>query len=178
MIPIKRINKLELASAVRILNESGLLKETIKSVCLTKEELIQSFSYEIEHLSEEEQEQLPEIVKEMYNFIYQDEDVNGSRFTSKHLKKVSSWGSVEGSQGYILDEMIQIGGFTIEEMARAVCSNKTRVRRHLHERKHEFNHHYVIYQGKYYMKPNEEVDSGIRKNERIIRGFDFGGDES
>jgi hypothetical protein len=74
--------------------------------------------------------------------------------------------------------MIQTGGFTIEEMARAVCSNKTRVRRHLHVRKEEFNHHYVIYQGKYYMKPNEEVDSGIRKNERIVRGFDFGGDES
>lgn len=170
MIPLQRINKLELVSIIKTLNDSGLLEEAIPVIAYTKPELIQMFSYAVERLPEE---QLPEIAKEMYNYIYQDEDVNGKRFVAKLLKKVSCWGAVEGNQTYILDEMIVTGGFTLEEMARAVCSNKARVRRHLHERKHEFKHHYLVYNGKYYIKPNEEEDCGIQENKRVVREFNF-----
>ena len=173
MIPIARINKLELIPVIKLLNESGLLKEAIQVIGHTKLGLIQAFSYEIEHLPEEDQEHLPEIVQEMYNYIYQDEDVKGRKFKVKNLKKVSDWGAAEGTQSYILDEMLTTGGFTIEEMARACCTNKHRVRRHVTTRKNQFHIHFMVYNGKYYMKLNDEETNGLQKNKRVVRGFDL-----
>lgn len=137
---------------------------------MTKLNLINSFAYEVEHLPEDV---LPEEVKDFYNFIFQDEDMSGKKITTKAEKRVSVWGSVEGTQSFILDEMIGTGGFTLTEMARACCTNIARVKRHLFERKKKFNFHYLVYQGKYYVKPNEEGNNEFQKNERIVRGFDF-----
>jgi hypothetical protein len=173
MIPIAKINKLELIPVIKLLNESGLLKEVIQVIGHTKLDLIKAFSYEVEHLPEENQERLPELVQEMYNYIYQDEDVKGRTFKVKNLKKVSEWGAAEGTQSYILDEMFTTGGFTIEEMARACCTNKHRVRRHITTRKRQFNFHFIVNDGKYYMKPNDEETDGFQKNKRVVRGFDL-----
>jgi len=170
MIPLSQINKNELEKVVRLFNKSGVLKENIKTIGPTKLELVNVFTYEVEHTPEE---LLPEEVKDFYNFIYQDEDVSGKKIHTKVGKRISNWGAVENTQAFILDEMIQTGGFTLTEMARACCTNIARVKRHLFERKRSFNFHYLVYQGKYYIKPNEEGSDGLQKNKRIVRGFDF-----
>ena len=171
MIPLSRINQHELERTVRLFNESGLLSESIQTIGYTKLDLIKVFSYEVEHFKNPKV--LPKQVREFYNFIYQDEDMSGKKIKPKLERNISIWGAVEGSQAYILDEMISTGGFTVEEMARACCTNLSRVRRHLHGRKKQLNFHYLICDRKYYVKPNDEGTNELQKNRRVVQGFDF-----
>ncbi len=170
MIDLRHIPMPLLKEAVSKLSKH--LGKKIDIVGHTKLDLVKLLSYEVEQLLEEEQNVLPELCQEMYNFIYQDEDISGKKFKPKLLKKINKWGTMEGTQAYILDEMIQAGGFTLQEMARACCSTLSRVKNHMTGRKNQYNFHFVIYNGKYYMKPNEEKNE-YETNKKVVRSFDF-----
>ena len=76
MKTLEEINLNDVKGAIKELNEAELLEEPIKFVGVKKEKIITTFLEAVENLDEDSQEQLPDHVVDMYNFIVSDEVVD------------------------------------------------------------------------------------------------------
>lgn len=155
MKPIKEIEMGDLRSAVKALNDSGLLAEKIRVAGVKKEEIVKQFTDNLEALGEKVE--LPAPVVDFYNILYADEaeDLEPSsdpepekeeepepkekkeeqpkaerkKETRKPMEK-SCYGHRVGSQAGALDDLLYTGA-TMDEMVKAVGSTRARVGTHI-----------------------------------------------
>jgi len=87
--------------------------------------------------------------------------------------KKSKWGAREGTQRYIIDEMLIEGGCTMNDIIVACNSSEARVRSHMETRSKEFKVVFIRSEGgKYYCKEND-LSTKDKKTKKIIKEFDF-----
>ncbi len=165
MIDLIKIPLLVLKKCIKVLNESKLT-EVAHIVSLNKQDMVKAFAYQVEHVSQENLAEVPEYVIELYNYIFADEQKERKVINLKYMPKMSEFGHQEGTQAYIIDEMLVGGGHSIEEIAVAINSTKRRVRNHMHSVHVKFNKKFVQMNGKYYMKDNNGKEKGTGKMPR------------
>ena len=145
----------DLRSAVKALNDTGLLEEKIRVAGIKKEEIVEKFTKAIEGF--EEGAELPAVVIDFYSDLYADEieeepekeekEEKKEKVTKKDKKttdkekketrktgKKSRYGHAEGSQAAQLDDLLYKGA-TLEEMMEAIDSTKARVNSHIYHLK-------------------------------------------
>jgi len=146
-----------LRKSIRALNESGLTPRR-NVISLTKGEMVKVFAYQVEQVALENVRRLPRYVVELYNYIFEDEaEVPSTIKRYMFMPKMSPFGSREGTQAYIMDEMFLKGGCTLEEVAIACNTTKRRVKNHMTHVRVKFNKKFVrSSDGKYYVKDNKD----------------------
>lgn len=151
MIAADKIDFAKLKEAVKELNASGLVEESIKTVGTGKEALATLFGDTIDAMNEETAAQLPEAVVDMYNALFSDEveeeekvekEVKAAKPAKEKKEKVAKepkpkkevargpFGSVVGSAANAIDELIA-AGTTVEEIMAKAGVTRTRAVTHI-----------------------------------------------
>jgi len=146
MRPLREINWWQLVNSYRWFREHDYLpKELIGYTTYghTKEKYVELFAYIIEHLSEEKLKWLPDRFEQLYNWIFMDEHISkkrrGYKSSFKQVIKNSRFGSSEGTQAYIIDEMLlEQKKYSTFAIAKAIGSTEGRVRRHINHLRSKF----------------------------------------
>lgn len=185
MKDINLISIEDLKEACKQVNASGVAPKRLKVVGVSKHDLVKAFAYAIEKTPDEDVKKLPKIAKELYKDIFKDEIEKEAASTKpekvakksaqakkaapekkaekkeKVLKDVDEWGAAEGKQTFIINDMLRTGGSTIDEIATACNTKKSRVRNHFNYLKTKFGVVIVCNEHKYYIK--KEAKSGSKK---------------
>lgn len=168
------ISYLDLKKEYRFLRRSRYFPKELEHfnpVGLTKEKLIDLFAYIVESVPEEMKRSLPEHVQQLYNYIFIDEAETRSGYMSefKLVRKCDQFGRTEGTQAYLINEMLVKGGCTLPDMARAAGCNVQRVNSHLNALRKEFSETYIIVTQKrgrlsrYYIKEKKNEPKANRR---------------
>ena len=138
MRDIREVSWLQLLHLYQRLRKSKYASKEMahyNPVGLNKRKIIEAFAFFVESIPDEVKEGfiIREIVQ-FYNYLFQDEAEwgrTGKKPEYVSLKKVNEFAHAEGTQAYIIDEMLKKGGYTVNEIARAIGSTVHRVRSHM-----------------------------------------------
>lgn len=163
-----------------VLREYGYLRhsryfpkelEHYNPIGLTKKECVELFAYIVEHVPEEIQDHLPKHVQQLYNYIFIDEIKSRSGYMSefKYVRKCDTFGNTEGTQAFLINEMLVKGGHTLPEIARAAGCNVQRINSHLNAIRRKFaDSHIIVTQkrgrlSRYYLKERKKNESKVNR---------------
>lgn len=151
----------------------------------TKEKYVQIFAYIMEHLTEKKRATLPKRCEQLYNWIFMDEHEkgfhhrSGKESTYNHVIKNGKLGHTEGTQAYIIVEMLFTGGYSILDMAKAVGSSEGRVRSMFYGIKTDHPELEIVSirrggHNVYYIKERKEESNDPKgnNNKLTVRGID------
>jgi hypothetical protein len=170
MRDLLQIPDIVLRKSVKALNKSGVAPKG-DIVTLKKEDMVKVFAYQVEHVPEDQRFELPGYVIELYNYIFEDEAEKKILTKYKYLPKMSVFGSREGTQAYIIDDMFLKGGCTLEEMARACNTTKIRVKNHMNHIRCKFKKKFVRMDNRYYMRDKDAKDETKKRIREIPKGL-------
>jgi len=169
MRALLQIPDLVLRKCIKTLNDSNLCAKR-EIVSLKKEDMVKVFAYQIESVPEEKQKEIPDYVVELYNYIFEDEAKKKIVQSYKYMPKMSPFGSREGTQAYIIDEMFLKGGVTIEDIAMTCNTTKRRIKNHMTHVRTKFNKKFVRNtDGRYYIK--DIINDKTEKAGKAPQGF-------
>lgn len=140
MRSLREINWWQLVNSYRWLREHNYIPESMKGYSpygLTKAKYVEVLAYIMEHLNDQQLDVIPNRFSQLYNWIFMDEhDTTEGKRTGKmpnfeHVVKNSRFGHSEGTQAFIIDEMVLKGGYSTFDIAKAIGSTESRVRRHI-----------------------------------------------
>lgn len=144
MRPLLEINWWQLVNSYRWFREHGYLPEKLKGYIpygLTKEKYVELFAYIMENVPEEKLKWLPKRFEQFYNWIFMDEHEgsrSGKESSFAEVVKNSRFGHSEGTQAYIIDQMLIEGRHSNYDIARAIGSTESRVRCHIFNLRRKF----------------------------------------
>jgi len=177
MRPLIEISYLDLKKEYKYLRHSRYFPKELEHynpIGLTKEKMVELFAYVVEHVPEELQFHLPKHVQQLYNYIFIDETKSRSGYMSefKHVRKCDRFGNTEGTQAFLINEMLVKGGHTLPEIARAVGCNIQRISSHLNAIRRKFAESHIIVTQKrgrfsrYYLKERKKDEP--KANRRAV----------
>lgn len=187
MRDLREINWYQLVDAYKWFRKRGYLPEELKghtTLGHSKKEYVELFAYVMEHFDAHRLEILPIKFTQLYNYIFMDEHEgprSGYPSSFNFVKKVSPFGSFEGSQAYIIDMMLLEGRHTTTEIAKAIGSTESRVGSHLYSLRRKVTDYEIITAKRgretvYYVKERkkDEKKRGEEKKNRkpSVRYFD------
>ncbi len=185
MRPLIQINWFQLVKTYQWLRIHGYFPDELKRFnpfAQTKEKYVELFAYVMEHLSEKKMCNIPLRYRQLYNWIFMDECVQekrtGVESSYSGVVKNSRFGHEEGTQAYIIDEMLCAGRNSYFDIAKAIGSSESRVRNHTSDLKRKFGdiieivavrkgRHYV-----YYIKEKKKSDPKREGYQPVVRTFD------
>jgi len=160
MRELNQIPDIVLRKCIRAMNESGVAPIG-KIVTLKKPDMIKVFAYQIEHVEKGKKWKIPEYAVELYNFIFEDEAEEKIPLRYRYMPKMSPFGSREGTQAYIIDEMFLKGGVTLAEVAQACNTTIRRIKNHMNSVRVKHNKKFVRgSDGRYYIRDRRENEKG------------------
>jgi len=148
---------------------------------LTLEKKCHVIAVILESLTDEQLKSVPHWIEQLYNYIFLDEAEGprrGYEASFKTLTQLSMFGHKEGTQAYIIDEMIKKGGFSRFEIACAINSSEQRVDNHIKDVRKKFPEYEIMSVKKktkgicYYVKErklNEQLKKG--NDGKYSKGF-------
>lgn len=182
---LREINWWQLVNSYRWIREHGYLPKELVGYTTyghTKEKYVELFAYIMENIPEEIRRRLPSRFEQFYNWIFMDEHVGsrtGPESSFREVIKNSRFGHSEGTQAYIIDEMLLKGRNSYFDIAKAIGSTEARVRSHVMDLKRKFKDEVEIISIRkgthcvYYVKEKKKDAESKRGNKKpIIQSID------
>jgi mRNA-degrading endonuclease HigB of HigAB toxin-antitoxin module len=142
---LREINWWELVKAYKWLRTNGFLPEEMScynTVGQNKKAYCEILAYVLEKLTDEQLKEVPDNIKILYNFIFQDErkvfNLKSNESTYRLIVKNDEFGSGENTQASIINAMLKKGGYSLLSMAKAANTNIVRVKTHIFSLKKKF----------------------------------------
>ena len=187
MRDLLQINWWQIINAYRFFREHDYLPDELKghnTLGHNKKEYVDLFAYIMENMDEERRKWLHPRFFQLYNWIFMDEHEGRSRkgheSSYSGVIKNSKFGHSEGTQAFIIDEMLFEGNHSDFDIARAIGSTQSRVRTHIHGVRKKFKDEYEIVtvkRGKhalcvYYVRERKKDDPKREGKNLSVRTFD------
>ena len=187
MKDLLEINWWQIIKAYKYFRERDYLPKELKghiTLGHNKKDYVDLFAYIIENMDEERRRLVPKRFIQLYNWIFIDEHESKTRrgYESSYgsVVKNSKFGHSEGTQAFIIDEMLFEGKHSDFDMARAIGSTQSRVRTHIHSVRKKFKETYEIITVKrslhipcvYYVRERKKDDPKREGKKLTVRTFD------